>query len=387
MLHVFLVFLRLGCISFGGPVAHLGYFQDEFVRRRQWLSANEYAELVALCQFIPGPASSQVGAAIGFKRCGYVGALAAWLGFTLPSALILGLAGAALFNLQDALLFALIDGLKLVAIAIVAQAVWTMQKSLCTGFKSRLIALLSVLILLLLPATYIQLLVIVAAGFIGFLLTVQGPDTPTRCKGYIATPSILLLSLFTLLLLFPLVLVPESNTLVTLVDSFYRAGALVFGGGHVVLPLLHAEFVQTAMLNDNQFLVGYGLAQAVPGPLFSFATYIGAVTSPNTPILAATIATVAIFLPGMLLLFALLPIWQSVRQISAVRGILAGINASVVGILAAVLINPLATAGIQTWHDGVTVVFVLLGLVRFKLHPLWAIALCLCFTLGRHLIS
>ncbi|MDM7861879.1 chromate efflux transporter [Alteromonas sp. ASW11-36] len=386
MLHVFFVFLRLGCISFGGPVAHLGYFQDEFVKRRQWLTADEYAELVALCQFIPGPASSQVGAAIGFRRRSYPGALAAWLGFTLPSALILGLAASALVIWQTQWLVVIVDGLKLVAVAIVAQAVWNMQKSLCGDNKTRLIALWSVLLLLFFPLTFMQVTVIGIAGLVGWIWCKQEPPPPPTHQSRLAKQSLILLCCFALLLCIPIV-IPIQHQLFALIDSLYRAGALVFGGGHVVLPLLHAEFVQTEMLSNDQFLIGYGLAQAVPGPLFTVATYIGATAMPNNALVAAILATIVIFLPGMLLLFALLPIWQSLRNHHGIQRALIGINAAVVGILAAVLIDPLAAASLKSWQDAVIVFIALVGLLRFKLHPLWAIVVCLSLnTIGSAIV-
>ena len=390
MLTIFLTFLRLGCTSFGGPIAHLAYFKDEFVDRRQWLSAAEYANIVALCQFIPGPASSQVGAAIGYKRGGYAGAFLAWLAFTLPSAILLYLTAISVFQFQHPAVFDALYGLKLVAIAVVGHAVWGMQKQLCHDWKTRVIALLSAATLLFNSGVMgIVSVIVIAAITGGFWINYTDADkTNVSVKFELPRRSaVLLILFFALLLAGPWLATVSANSMVNVFDILYRSGALVFGGGHVVLPLLHSELVATGMISEQQFLIGYGAAQAVPGPLFTFAAYLGSVLA-NVPIWqGALVATLAIFLPGMILLFAVLPIWQALSQFTLAKRILAGVNASVVGLLLAVLIDPLVIRTINSVIDIAIVFIATIGLIRFKLHPLQVILLCVTSYTGLHWLS
>lgn len=350
---VFRVFLQLGVTSFGGPVAHLGYFHEEFVERRRWLNDREYADLVALCQFLPGPASSQVGMAIGLQRAGLWGLFAAWTAFTLPSAIVLvGFAfGVASFgDLSDA---GWISGLKAAAVAVVAHAVFGMARTLTPDAKRATIALLSLIAVLLIPHVAVQVVAIVAAGLIGLVwLRTEAPDASEPMKHFSVPRPVAIgsLAIFgALLIALLLVVAATGNSVAQLFDSFYRAGALVFGGGHVVLPLLEAEVVGTGMVSADAFLAGYGAAQAVPGPLFTFAAYLGAMNELGpTGLVGAAIALIAVFLPAALLVIGVLPFWERVRHFSHARRALMGVNAGVVGILAAALYSPVFTLGITS---------------------------------------
>lgn len=349
---VLAVFTRLGLSSFGGPVAHLGYFREEFVRRRGWLDERAYADLVALCQFLPGPASSQVGMAIGLYRAGLWGALAAWLGFTLPSALLLVLFALGVTRLEGLDSAGWLHGLKVVAVAVVAQAVWGMAQTLTPDRPRVTLAVAAAALALLLPGSAVQVAIIAASGAAGMWL-LRGPahegsgPLPLRLS---RRWSLLLLGLFfALLLILPLL---RQSPALALFDSFYRAGALVFGGGHVVLPLLQAEVVPPGWVDPQAFVAGYGAAQAVPGPLFTFAAYLGAVSRLGLPpLLAATLALVAIFLPAFLLVAGTLPFWNRLRGHPGVQAALRGINAGVVGILLAALYNPVWTSAIESSAD------------------------------------
>lgn len=364
---VFGVFLRLGLTSFGGPVAHIGYFRAEFVTRRKWLSDVDYAELVALCQFLPGPASSQVGFALGLMRAGWWGALAAFVGFTLPSALIMlavalgaGVAG----------LTGVIAALKLVAVAVVAQAVLGMARTLCPDGPRATIAVVAVAALGLLSGPWGMVVVIVAGGLIGAVLrldagTGQGGLTISVGKPVALTA----LALFALGLVGLPVLAGQGEGF-ALADSMFRAGALVFGGGHVVLPLLQAELVAPGLLSDSAFLAGYAAAQAIPGPLFTFATYLGGLGG----ILGAVVATLAIFAPGFLLLVGVLPFWQAVRGARAVRAAMAGANAAVVGILGAALYDPVFSSAVGSLGQFAFALACFVALQVWRL-PAWAVVL------------
>ncbi|MCT8997236.1 chromate efflux transporter [Chelativorans intermedius] len=346
---VFLAFLKLGLTSFGGPIAHLGYFREELVLRRQWIDEKGYADLVALCQFLPGPASSQVGFALGLLRAGPLGAAAAWTAFTLPSALLLVLfaLGAGVFGGTAG--FGVIHGLKVVAVAIVAQAVWGMARTLCPDRTRASIALAAVLIVVFVSGSIGQIAAIAAGGLAGLWLC-RGADAAV--SGHItfpvshaagATALVVFLALLAgLPALSAAVQVPE----LAVFDSFYRAGALVFGGGHVVLPLLESEVVRTGWVSADQFLSGYGAAQAVPGPLFTFAAYLGALLGPQGGLAGAAIALVAIFLPGFLLLVGIIPYWDTFRTRPAAQALMRGANAAVVGILGAALYQPVWTTAI-----------------------------------------
>ncbi|KDE38833.1 Chromate transport protein ChrA [Nitrincola lacisaponensis] len=368
---VFLTFLKLGLTAFGGPVAHLGYFQAVFVEQKRWLTPQAYAELVALCQFIPGPASSQVGFAIGLQRAGISGAIAAWAAFTLPSALLMLFLGISLVALELTAYQGLLQGLKVTAVAVVCWALWSMARSLTPDYRRRLIALLAAAVALLLPGVFGQLGALLLGALLSLVLINPVTQTQDDGQGLQINLSSRLAGLSAALFIAGLVLLPSlallsQTPLLTLSDAMYRAGSLVFGGGHVVLPLLHAETVNQGLINADDFLAGYGAAQAMPGPLFSFSAFIGA----QSGVLAAAIALVSIFLPGCLLLIAVLPVWQTLRHQRRLRQTLSGVNAAVVGLLAAALYDPVITAGIHQWQDAL-LALVLLGLLATGRIPVW----------------
>ena len=347
---VFRVFLKLGLTSFGGPIAHLGYFREEFVQRRGWIGESGYADLVALCQFLPGPASSQVGFAIGLLRAGILGALAAFLAFTLPSAILLVAFayGADLFG--GPIGNGVLAGLKIVAVAIVAQAVWGMARNLCPDRQRATIALAAVLVLVWWGGALGQVGAIVLGGLAGLVWCRSDASSASTQLGFGITSGVGFgsLVLFLLLLLaLPLLASGSGWQGLAVFDAFYRSGSLVFGGGHVVLPLLEAETVQTGWVSADTFLAGYGAAQAMPGPLFTFAAYLGAVLGPEPNGLAgALIALIAVFLPGFLLLLGVLPFWDALRVRPAVQAAMRGTNAAVVGILGAALYDPVFTSAV-----------------------------------------
>ncbi|MFC0401915.1 chromate efflux transporter [Paraburkholderia rhizosphaerae] len=383
-LEVLAVFLKLGLTSFGGPIAHLGYFRREFVAKRNWLDDQRYSDLVGVCQFLPGPTSSQVGFSIGLLRAGWPGALAAWCGFTLPSVLLL-LAFAVLApHLAGRLGDGLVHGLKLVAVAVVAQAVWDMARRLCPDRQRAAIALCAVAALGLLSTVYAQLIAIVLGALLGLALCRTPPSTdavvPTGGSGLRISRAggVLALLLFgALLLLLPVFVQSHGMQALKVFDAFYRSGALVFGGGHVVLPLLQQQTVATGWIAPNDFLAGYGAAQAVPGPLFTFAAYLGwMMSSPPNHWAGALIALVAIFLPGMLLVIAALPWWQSLRARPTVAALLAGVNAAVVGLLATALYSPVWTSAVHTPVDFAIAALGFVLLVRWNTPPLAIVALC-----------
>ena len=373
---VFLIFLRLGLTSFGGPVAHLGFFRQEFVDRRQWLTDQGYADLVALCQFLPGPASSQVGLAIGLSRGGYTGALAAWAGFTLPSVIALIAFAMSLTAFGQVLPEGLLTGLKLAAVAVVAQAVWQMAQKLCPDSARRTLMVLAAALMLLFPSVWIQLAIIAGAAFAGRVLlpAVSGEATDnlpvhTRRSTAVGAGAVFLL------LLFGLPLVASSSYGLALIDTFYRAGSLVFGGGHVVLPLLQAEVVPAGWVDNSTFMAGYGAAQAVPGPLFTFAAFLGASMEQGIGgIYGGLLATFAIFLPSFLLVIATLPFWQLLRVKPDIRAALNGVNAAVVGLLLAALYDPVWTSAV---HGPSDVVLVLLSFTALQVWrvPVWLVVL------------
>lgn len=345
---VFWIFLALGLTSFGGPVAHLGYFRTAFVERRQWLTEQAYADLVALCQFLPGPASSQVGFALGLLRAGPWGAAMAWLAFTLPSAIILVLFALGAAVLEGPIASGIIYGLKVVAVAIVAHAVWGMARNLCPDKTRAGIALAAVFAVILVSGPLGQAAAIVLGGVAGLVLcrdNATAPASETLHFPVSRRAGVISLGLFALLLgLLPLL--AGSAVWLTVMDAFYRAGALVFGGGHVVLPLLEAEVVQSGWVTSDEFLTGYGAAQAVPGPLFTFAAYLGALLPGLPSIVGAVLALVAIFIPGFLLLVGVLPFWNQCRQWGSAQALMRGANAAVVGILGAALYQPVWTNAI-----------------------------------------
>lgn len=373
LMEILVISTRLGLTSFGGPVAHLGYFHEEYVRRRKWMDEKSYADLVALCQFLPGPASSQVGMGIGIMRAGVLGGMVSFLGFTLPSVVALVLF--ALFlqgvGVTDA---GWIHGLKIVAVAVVGHAILGMAQKLTPDLKRKAIALFALVVILMWQTAISQVAVILLSALIGFLLYKHhASDQETRVKIPISRrlAVICLLIFFGLLILLPII--REATTLewVALFDSFYRSGALVFGGGHVVLPLLEREFVPTGWLTEEQFLAGYGAAQAVPGPLFTFAAYIGAVINGWK---GGMLATVAIFLPAFLLITGALPFWDSLRQNQKIKGALMGVNAAVVGILIAAFYHPIWTSSILAPVDFALAAILFSMLVFWKLPP-WMVVM------------
>jgi chromate transporter len=375
-LSVFAVFLRLGCTSFGGPVAHLGYFRKEFVVRRRWLTEPTYAELLALAHALPGPGSSQVGFAIGLLRAGWRGALAAWLGFTLPSALLmLAVAlGHSLFTTPTGV--RLSHGLQLVAVAVVAQAVVSMQRTLAPDVPRLILAALSAAALLTLPVSLANATVIALAALIGWAIF-RHKTLPPLADAAIAFPRFagLVAAAFFFALL-AVALVPAASTTLTpftLTAAFYRSGALVFGGGHVVLPLLERAFVLPHWIGEPAFLTGYGAAQAMPGPLFTFGAYLAATMAPPAHAAAyAFLGLAGIFLPGLLAMAAVLPFWTTLRSNQRLRAALLGVNASVVGILAAALIHPLWTSTIHTPADILIAAVAFIGLQFGRVQP-WMI--------------
>ena len=371
------VFLRLGLSAFGGPVAHLGYFREEVVVRRSWLDEAAYADLVALCQFLPGPASSQVGMAIGLLRGGPRGALAAWLGFTLPSALALILFAYGVLAVDPAALgTGWLHGLKVVAVAVVAQAILGMARNLCPDPPRASLAVAGAALALLVPGITGQLLTLALGAVVG--LTLLAPAA-TAATDTLAAPlgsrtAVAALVLFAALLL-GLPWLADSGRLAALFDAFYRSGALVFGGGHVVLPLLQAEVVNPGWVGPDQFLAGYGAAQAVPGPLFTFSAYLGAVQhGAVNGVLAALVCLLAIFLPGMLLVVGLLPFWHRLRGYTSVRRLLTGVNAAVVGLLAAAFYDPVWRAGILSGVDFALALAAWLLLSQWRVSP-WLVVL------------
>lgn len=369
-LEVLRIFLRLGVSSFGGPIAHIGYFRDEFVVRRRWLDEHAFADLVGLCQFLPGPASSQVGFSIGLMRAGYLGALAAWTGFTLPSAIVLVLFAYGASALSGPVGTGLLHGLKLTAVAIVAQAVWGMARSLCPDRERASIAVAATLIILFSTSSVAQIGAIVFGALAGLWLCRDGASAPSS---HVAMPvnrgaGLLALTAFVVLLAgLPVLRGLTESSGVALFEAFYRSGALVFGGGHVVLPLLREAFVAPGWLSDDTFLAGYGAAQAVPGPLFTFAAYLGTVVTPQPHgVAGAALGLVGIFLPGMLILLGTLPFWDSFRRRATAQAVMRGVNAAVVGLLGAALYNPVWTTSVKTPGDfGIALTgFVLLAVWR-----------------------
>ncbi|MCM8614046.1 chromate efflux transporter [Accumulibacter sp.] len=375
---VLLIFLRLGLSSFGGPIAHLGYFHDEFVTRRQWLSERSYADLVALCQFLPGPASSQVGIALGLSRAGHAGAVAAWLGFTLPSAILLILFALGITSYRDALPSGALHGLKVVAVAVVAQAVWGMARTLCPDVPRVTIMAAATCLVLLVPSAWGQVGVIGAAAVAGLLLFTPGAGAPHEPLPIAVRHGVALFWLvlfFVLLFGLPLLSTLFPNQTLAMVNAFYLSGSLVFGGGHVVLPLLQAEVVPSGWVSNDAFLAGYGAAQAVPGPLFTFAAFLGA-TMNQAPSgwLGGFICLLAIFAPSFLLVVGALPFWERLRRNGRTQAALSGVNAAVVGLLLAALYQPVWTSAIDApQHFGLALV-ALVALMVWKLPP-WLVVL------------
>ncbi|HLR19007.1 MAG TPA: chromate efflux transporter [Staphylococcus sp.] len=371
-LEVFLVALRLGCTSFGGPTAHLGYFYDEYVKRRKWLTEQQYTNLVALCQFLPGPASSQVGFGIGITKAGLLGGVISFIGFTLPSVIVLMLCATLLLAYSNDLGWT--HGLKLVAVAIVLNAIIGMGKKLLPDVKTKLLALFTLVmaVTVIHPLSQLGALIIVALA--GLLLFKEHEESKTSIKIFniptiVGTISLILF--FSFLIILPIMNFFTSNSWISMIDHFYRSGALVFGGGHVVLPLLEQSFVATDMISANDFLTGYALTQAVPGPLFTFAAYIGTVMSGVT---GGIVATIAIFLPAFLLLVGVLPFWERVQSNHSAKAMLKAVSAGVVGILIAALYDPIFTSSVNSHMDFAfaAILFVLLAYCKA---PSWLIVI------------
>lgn len=366
---VFAAFLKLGFTSFGGPIAHLGYFREEFVVRRKWIDDRAYADLVALCQFTPGPASSKVGIGIGLAQAGLPGAFAAWLAFTMPSALALLLFAYGVESFAGDLGAGWLHGLKVVAVAVVAQAVWGMAKNLCPDAPRFTLAVVAAAITMVWPTSVGQVTAIAAGAVAGCaFLRAKRDEAPAGMQISLGKGAgALSLALFFFLLLgLPAAAAVYPSQPLALFDSFYRAGSLVFGGGHVVLPLLQSEVVPPGWVSNDTFLAGYGAAQAVPGPLFTFAAYLGAVMGPEpNGWQGGLLCLVAIFLSSFLLVIGVLPFWDDLRRYQAVRSALTGVNAAVVGLLLAALYSPVWTSAIKGTADFG------LGLAAFALLVFW----------------
>jgi chromate transporter len=377
---VLAVFLRLGLTSFGGPVAHLGYFREEFVNRRRWLDDRSYADLVALCQFLPGPASSQVGIAVGLLRAGYAGALAAWTGFTLPSALALVLFAYGVGLVGDAAGSGWLHGLKVAAVAVVAQAVLGMARTLAPDRPRATLAVAAAVLTLALPSAWGQIGAILMGAAVGIAMLErkpQGEHTALPLRVSRTTGAVLLAMFAALLVGLPLLASIWSAQAVREFDAFYRAGSLVFGGGHVVLPLLQAAVVPPGWVSNESFLAGYGAAQAVPGPLFTFAAYLGAVMGPApNGWLGAGICLVGIFLPSFFLVIGAMPFWEDLRRGAAAQAALAGVNAAVVGLLLAALYRPVWTTGITDAADFALASAAFLLLFMWQTPPWLVVMLC-----------
>ncbi|MCB8873965.1 chromate efflux transporter [Acidisoma silvae] len=375
---VFRAFLRLGISAFGGPVAHLGYFRTEFVIRRRWIDEDSYADLLALCHFLPGPASSQLGFLLGVQRAGLSGGIAAWLGFTLPSALLMVLFAFSVTGLHGPVASGLLHGLKLTAVAVVAQAVWGMAHNLAPDRPRAAIALAAMVLSLVGGAFSLPLIAILVGGLLGIMMRLS-PGLPSATLGRLPVrPGGGIFALILFALIFAATWLPQSGqTRLALFGLFYHAGALVFGGGHVVLPLLQKTLVLPGWIGNQAFLAGYGFAQAVPGPLFTFAAYLGAVIAPGGARLAgAAIALIGIFLPGLLLVYGVLPFWEGLRRHNSTRAAMAGANAAVVGILGAALYTPVWTSAVLSPADAACAAAGFMALVRWRMPP-WTLVLLL----------
>jgi chromate transporter len=377
-IQVLAIFARLGFTSFGGPVAHLGYFREEFVERRKWVDEQTYADIVALCQFLPGPASSQVGIAIGLTRAGIRGAFGAWIGFTLPSAIALILFAFGVAHWGDVAASGWLDGLKIVAVAVVAQALWGMATNLCPDRERATIAIGAAMLVLAWPVVGVQVGVIILGGLIGWMFLARSElgqltplNVPIGRNFAIACFAVFLLLLGGL----PVARALADTYPLDLFDSFYRTGSLVFGGGHVVLPLIQSEVVPTGWVGSDDFVAGYGAAQAIPGPLFTFAAYLGAIST-QSPAgwIGGTIALVAIFLPSFLLVFGALPFWDLLRTRVGFQTALKGINAAVVGLLLAALYDPVFTSAIMRPLDFALALVAFAMLAFWKLPP-WLVVI------------
>lgn len=374
LLDILVTSTRLGLTSFGGPVAHLAYFKEEYVNRKEWLDDKLYADIIALCQFLPGPASSQVGISIGMLRGGLLGGFLSWLGFTLPSVIVL-IVFALLYqtmNLDDAVF---IQSLKVVAVAVVLHALLGMARSLAPDTPRIIMAILAAGLLLMYPSAWIQILVIILGGGAGYMLFKNQAENKLSGFNISITKKIGIYSFVTLLALLIILPVLNSiidNTYLNITDVFFRVGSIVFGGGHVVLPLIEREVVPTGLVTADEFLAGYGMAQAVPGPLFTFASYLGAMIAGTS---GAVVATIAMFLPSFLLVMSALPFLNMLRGNKSFQSILMGVNAVVVGILLAAFYNPVFTSGIVTGRDFFLATILFLLLFKWKV-PAWLVVIC-----------
>ncbi|MFK3736967.1 chromate efflux transporter [Massilia sp. TN1-12] len=385
LLAVFLIFLRLGLTSFGGPVAHLAYFRAEFVERRRWLDEHAYADLVALCQFLPGPASSQVGMALGLSRAGIPGALAAFLGFTLPSAILLALFALGVARFGGQVDGGWLHGLKVVAVAVVAQALWGMGRSLAADKQRATLAVATAVLVTMVPSALGQIGAIAGSGLVGWCLLRADTALPHAAVSVPlkrSTGALLLAVFFLLLFALPLLAQGTGAYALKLFDGFFRSGALVFGGGHVVLPLLQSVVVPPGWVANDAFLAGYGAAQAVPGPLFTFAAYLGAISTGSPSGWAgAAIATVAIFLPAFLLVAGAMPFWEDLRRRAGIRRALQGVNAGVVGLLLAAFYHPVWTGAIHGAADFALAAIAYLLLVFWRWPP-WLVVILAALVTG-----
>jgi len=376
---VLVIFFRLGLTSFGGPVAHLGYFREEFVTRRRWLTEEAYADLIALCQFLPGPASSQVGMALGLSRAGFAGMVAAWVGFTLPSAVAIVAFAYGVETMGDSGQSGWLRGLKIVAVAVVAQAVCGMARTLCPDRVRASLMVVAAAIVLLEPSAYGQIAAIIVGGFFG--LAMLGETSDRGGSAHLAVPvsqhlAVGALCTFGILLIgLPVLAAAADVAGLQLFDSFYRSGSLVFGGGHVVLPLLEAELVIPGWITPDDFIAGYGAAQAVPGPLFTFSAYLGVLAQPGPGgLIGALVCLIGIFLPSFLLLLGTLPFWDSLRAKPQAQSALRGVNAAVVGLLISALYDPVWTKGIHGPEDFALAVAAFVALQLWKVPP-WLVVL------------
>lgn len=385
LLAILLIFLRLGLTSFGGPVAHLAYFRAEFVERRRWLDEHAYADLVALCQFLPGPASSQVGMALGLSRAGIPGAVAAFLGFTLPSAILLALFALGVARFGSQVDGGWLHGLKVVAVAVVAQALWGMGRSLAADRQRATLAVASAALVTAVPSALGQIGAIAGCGIVGwcFLRTDAAlPHSAVPVPVKRSTGALLLAGFFVILFALPLLAQGTGAYALKLFDGFYRSGALVFGGGHVVLPLLQSVVVPAGWVSNDAFLAGYGAAQAVPGPLFTFAAYLGAIsTGSPSGWTGAAIASVAIFLPAFLLVAGAMPFWDGLRRHAGIKRAMLGVNAGVVGLLLAAFYHPVWTGAIQGATDFALAATAYLLLVFWRWPP-WLVVILAALVTG-----
>ncbi|HMO18507.1 MAG TPA: chromate efflux transporter [Oligoflexia bacterium] len=381
-LEVFIASLRLGLTSFGGPIAHLGYFHEEYVKKRNWISDSKYADLVALCQFLPGPASSQVGMAIGYLRAGFLGALLSWVGFTLPSAVIMIVFGMGVKTLSLSDHRSWIHSLKVVAVAVVAQAVFLMGKKLCPDAKRAFISIVSAILLHFYNSTVIQIIALISGGIFGlcFFNSFEKTELSDFRENKNRFSFLYLIIFLIILIALPLISKIYPTPTIKIIDSFYRAGSLVFGGGHVVLPLLQTDLVPSGLISNDLFLAGYGIANAVPGPLFTFSAYLGYVFTifPNG-LIGSLICLIAIFLPSFLLILGFLPFWNDLSKNEYVRRAMLGTNAAVVGVLLAALYNPVIKSAIFEPTDLLLAVAAFVMLEKFKVSSLIVVVLVVIF--------